>query len=54
MFVTLLGIMVFWHPQINVLVEVSIMALQLSRESYIAFPEPTLIEAKLRQNENAP
>lgn len=33
MLVTLLGIVVFLHPNINVLVEVSIIALQLSRES---------------------
>ena len=31
--VTLLGIIVFLHPPIRVLVDVSIMALQLSRES---------------------
>ena len=31
--VTLLGIIVFWHPAISVLEAVSIIALQLSRES---------------------
>jgi hypothetical protein len=34
MLVTLLGMVVFLHPAINVFEAVSIMALQLSRESY--------------------
>ena len=33
MLVTLLGMMLFLHPAINVLVAVSIIELQLSRES---------------------
>ena len=33
MLVTLLGMMLFLHPAINVLVSVSIIELQLSRES---------------------
>ena len=53
MFVTLFGIIVFLQPKTKVLVVVSIMALQLSRESYTAFPEATLIEAKLSQPRNA-
>ena len=44
--VTLLGIFVFEHPFIKVLVAVSIMALQLSRESYLELSLLTLIEVK--------
>lgn len=34
MVVTLLGIIVFWHPTIKAFVSVSIIALQLFLESY--------------------
>jgi len=44
--VTLLGIIVFLHPAINLFVSVWIMALQLLRESYTLFPRSTLIEVK--------
>ena len=37
---------VFGQPAISVLDVVSIMALQLSRESYFVFPDSTLIEVK--------
>ena len=43
--VTLLGIIVFLHPKIIELVDVSIIALQLSRESYFLFPFSTDIQA---------
>ena len=46
MLVTLLGMVVFWQPDINVLDAVSIIALQLSRESYFVFPDFTLIEVR--------
>ena len=39
--VTVLGITVFLHPNIRVLVPVSIIALQLSLESYAKFPSST-------------
>ena len=51
--VTLLGIMVFLQPTTKVFDEVSIIALQLSRESYAIFPLSTLIEVSL-QSEKAP
>ena len=41
MLVTLLGMVVFLHPKTSVLVFVSIMPLQLLRESYLVFPEST-------------
>ena len=41
MLVTLLGIVVFLHPVINVLDDVSIIALQLLRESNLVFPSST-------------
>jgi hypothetical protein len=44
--VTLFGIMVFLHPIIKLLDDVSTIALQLSRESYLGLPLSTLIEAK--------
>ena len=47
--VIVLDIIVFIHPLINVLVAVSIIALQLSLESYILFPLSTLILIKLVQ-----
>ena len=51
--VTLLGIIVFEHPFIKVLVAVSIMALQLSRESYFGLPLSTLIDVKPLQPKKA-
>ena len=45
-FVTELGIIVLWHPVIRVLLSVSIIALQLLRESYLGFPFSTTIEVK--------
>ena len=50
---TLLGIIVFEHPFIKVLVAVSIMALQLSRESYFGLPLSTLIDVKPLQPKKA-
>jgi hypothetical protein len=49
--VTLAGITVFLHPCINVLLAVSIIALQLFRESYFVFPLSTWIDSKLEQLE---
>ena len=46
MLVTLLGMIVFLQPAISVLDVVSIIALQLSRESYFVFLDSTLIEVK--------
>ena len=51
--VTLLGIVVFLHPIINVLDDVSIIALQLLRESYLAFPSSTTMDIKPPQPEKA-
>ena len=48
--VTLFGMIVFLHPVINVLLSVSIIALQFSRESYFVFPDATLIEVKPLQS----
>ena len=53
MLITLLGIMVFLHPVTNVLDDVSMIALQLSRESYLVFPLSTTMEVKLEQSWNA-
>ena len=47
--VTELGIIVFLHPKISVFVAVSIIALQLSRESYLLLPLSTVIDVKLGQ-----
>ena len=47
--VTELGIIVFLHPIINILVSVSIIALQLFLESYTVFPSYTTIVFKLLQ-----
>lgn len=47
--VTELGMMVDWHPAIRVLVDVSIMALQFSRESYIVLPLSTTMEVRAEQ-----
>jgi len=44
--VTLLGMIVFLHPVIRVFVLVSIMALQLSLESYLLLSASTLMEVK--------
>ena len=49
--VTLSGIIVFEHPVINVLLLVSIMALQSLRESYIVLPSATIMETRLLQPE---
>ena len=46
MLVTLEVILVFLHPAIKVFVAVSIIALQLFRESYLAFPGSTTMEVK--------
>ena len=53
MLVTLLGIIVFLHPIINSLLEVSIIALQLLRESYLLLPFSTTKEVRSEQPENA-
>ena len=47
--VTELGIIVFIHPAISVFDDVSIIPLQLLRESYFAFPSSTFIEVRLVQ-----
>ena len=44
---------VLLHARINLLVAISIIALQLSLESYIVFLESTVIEDKLEQPVNA-
>ena len=49
MLVTLLGIIVVLHPECSVFVAVSIIALQLFRESYTGFPSSTTIEVKPEQ-----
>ena len=41
---TVLGMMVALHPAMSVLVAVSMMALQLSRESYRVFPFATTMD----------
>ena len=46
MFVTLLGIVVFLQPNNIVLRAVSIMALQLLRESYLGLPPSTIMEVR--------
>ena len=48
------GMTVFLQPAINELLDVSIMALQLSRESYAMFPLSTSRLSKLSQPSNAP
>ena len=52
--VTLLGIIVFLHPNINVFDDCSIIALQLPRESYLAFPLSTTMEVRPLQPEKEP
>ena len=51
--VTLLGIIVVLHPKCSVFVAVSIIALQLFRESYTGFPSSTTIEVKREQEQKA-
>lgn len=46
MLITLLGMIVFLHPDINLLFSVSIIALQLLRESYLGLPIATLMEER--------
>ena len=53
MLVTLLGITEFLQPVINLFVDFSIIALQLSRESYTVFPDSTTIDVKPLQSEKA-
>ena len=53
MLVTLLGIVVLLHPAINVLDDVSIIALQLLRESYLVFPFSTTMVVKSQQSTKA-
>ena len=53
MLVTLLGITVDLHPTINLFVSVSIIALQLSRESYLSLPLSTSIKVNPEQPEKA-
>ena len=50
--VTVLGMVVFLHPTINSLSTVLIIALQLSRESYIVFPFSTMMDAILSELAN--
>ena len=50
--VTLLGMTVFMQPEIIVLVAVSMIALQFSRESYTVFPLSTDIDVRAGQPEN--
>ena len=52
--VTEFGMTVFLHPKINVLDVVSIMALQLLRESYMALVESTFMLVRPEQPEKAP
>ena len=53
MLVTLSGIIVFEQPVTNLLDAVSIIALQLLRESYVLLFSSTVIEFKLLQQEKA-
>ena len=52
MLITEFGIIVFLHPIINLFDFVSIIALQLLRESYFVFSETTLMLARLEQSAN--
>ena len=52
MLVTVLGIVVFLHPDTSVFVAFSMMALQPLRESYLAFPLSTFIDVKPEQPQN--
>ena len=49
MLVTLLGMVEFMQPAINVLLSLSMIALQLSLESYLALLGATTIDVKLEQ-----
>ena len=49
MLVTEFGMVVDWHPAIRVLVAVSIIALQFSRESYTVLPLATTMEVREEQ-----
>ena len=49
MLVTEFGIIVFLQPAISVFDAVSIIALQLLRESYLLFPDDTVILERLGQ-----
>ena len=49
MLLTLLGIIVFLQPKMRVFVDVSIIALQLLRESYFVLPEAMIIEVRQAQ-----
>ena len=51
--VTLLGMIVVLQPEIKVFDDVSIIALQLSRESYLQFPLATVTEVKPEQPSKA-
>ena len=53
MLVTLLGMTVVLQPIIRVLLNVSIIALQLLRESYVEFPLSTMIVFRPLQFANA-
>ena len=53
MLVTEFGIIVFMHPTTTVFVFVYIIALQLSRESNIVFPDSTIIVVSPKQPSNA-
>ena len=53
MLVTLSGIAVFLHPLIKVFVDISIIELQLSLESYLGLPYSTRIDIKPLQPEKA-
>ena len=52
MLVTVAGMTVFLHPATSLLVRVSIIALQSSRQSYLVLPLATVMLAKLEQPRN--
>ena len=52
--VTPIGIWLFVHPSIKVFEDVSMIALQLLRESYTLFSLSTIIEVKLLHPSNTP
>lgn len=51
--ITLFGITVFLQPNLNLFDAVTIIALQLSRESYIVLPLSTLMEVRPLQPSKA-
>lgn len=53
MLVTLLGMLVSLQPRIKLFPDFVMIALQLLRESYMVFPEATVIVDKLLQSEKA-